>query len=61
MAKQNKKSVALNIKIDQKASDKLVEISCDTGLTKTAIVENAIAMFFDYYKETGRIKKWVKH
>ena len=56
MTRQDKSTVALNVNIDVDVDDKINNLKLETGLTKTAIVEKAVAMFFDYYKKTGKIR-----
>ena len=56
MAKQKKNFVPVNAKIEKEVADKLSELCEETGLSKTAVIENAVEMFFDYYKKTGKVR-----
>ncbi len=53
--KQLKQSETLNCRIEKSASDKLMEICRDVGLSKTKAVEKAISKFYDENKRTGRV------
>lgn len=55
MAKLHKEYKNVNCKIEQSIVDNLEKMSEKTKLTKTAIVENALQMYIDYYNKTGRI------
>lgn len=52
---KTKEYVAFNCKLDKQASDKLDTICKETGLSKTAAVERAIAAYFEQFKKTGRV------
>lgn len=55
MGRKTKDSVPINLKLDKKVSEKLNKICEETGLTKTAVLENAVEHFFDYYSKTGKV------
>ena len=56
MSRPRKESVNLSINLDKKVSDMLVAMSEETGLPKTAIIENGTKEYIQRYNETGQIK-----
>lgn len=55
MARASKEYKNLNCKIDKTVSDKFEKFTKDTGLSKTATVERALAEFIEKYNKTGKI------
>ena len=51
---KTKEYVAFNCKLDKQAADMLEKICKETGLSKTAAVERAIAMYYEHFKKTGK-------
>lgn len=54
--RQNKEHKNLNYKINKPVSDSIERFIGETGMTKTATVENALAMYIEHYYKTGQIK-----
>ena len=55
MARPCKDYKVFSGRICKPSADRLDRISKETGLPKTVVVEKAIDVFFNRYKETGRI------
>ena len=55
MARPIKEYEVFSGRIYKEAAEKLNQINKQTGLSKTAIVEKAIEMYFEHYKKTGKI------
>lgn len=56
MSRPKKESVNLSINLDKTVAEALDAMSKETGLPKTAIVENGTMEYIRRYNETGRIK-----
>ena len=55
MGRPPKESTPLNVKLNKALFVELDRMSKDTSLSKTAIVERALAHYIKSYNETGRI------
>ena len=55
MARPNKEYEVFSGRIYKESAEKLNQINKETGLPKTAIVEKAIDMFYEYYEKTGKV------
>lgn len=56
MGRQSKEYKNLNCKMDKQVTEILERFVEETGLSKTATVENALKMYIGYYYKTGKIK-----
>jgi predicted DNA-binding protein len=55
MPRQRKESRVLNIRLDMSISDRLEQFCDDSGQTKTAAVERALAAYMDDFYEKQKI------
>lgn len=55
MARPSKDYEVFSGRICRDAAEKLKKINKETGLPKTAVVEKAINMFYEYYEKTGKV------
>lgn len=55
MARQKKEYRAMSLKMEKEADEKIMEIVNETGMSQTAVIQNAVKMYYQYYKETGRL------
>ena len=53
--KSKKESVVVYCKIKKEISDLLAQFCDETGMSKTAAVENAIKLYYERYSKTGKI------
>ena len=56
MSRQKKESVNISINLDRRVADALREMSEETGIPKTAIIERGTMEYIKRYNETGRIR-----
>jgi len=56
MARPAKKHKVLNCRMNIRISDMLERFSAETGITKTAAVENALERYIEKYYKTGKLK-----
>ena len=53
--RESKDYKVLNCKLEKNVADKLEEVCQKTSLSKTAVTERSIQMYYEHYKKTGKV------
>lgn len=53
MARPNKDSITINIRMEKEIAEKLEEFSKNAGMTKTIVIERAVKEYIEKHKESN--------